>query len=100
MLPGVTQPPAPAPPPYPVAAPNTADRIRIAWQQRYETDYVFEFWSALGWTILTLGIYAFYIIYQLMRRDRDHIRRRLELLHAPTPFAWQRAYDRGLGARL
>jgi hypothetical protein len=100
MLPCVTQPPAPAPPPYPVAAPNTAERIRIAWQQRYETDYVFEFWSALGWTVLTLGIYAFYILYQLMRRDRDHIRRRLELLDAATTFAWERAYERGLGEEL
>jgi hypothetical protein len=96
----VTQPPAPAPPPYPVAAPNTADRIRVAWQRRYETDYVFEFWSALGWTILTLGIYAFYIMYQLMRRDRDHIRRRLELLDAATTFAWERAGERALTEEL
>jgi hypothetical protein len=37
-----------------------------------ETDYIFSYWSALGWTILTLGIYGFYVFYQLVRRMRDH----------------------------
>ena len=45
------------PPPYGrrygAAAPSV-DRIRIAWQQRAESDYIFDFWTALGWTILTL----------------------------------------------
>jgi len=71
-------------------------RVRTAWQRRHETDYVFEFWSALGWTILTCGIYGFYITYQLVRRDRDHNARRLELLDAATTFAWERAGARGM----
>ena len=87
------QQPAPAPPPaYPVAPqPSAADRVRIAWQHRHDSDYIFEFWSAFGWTVLTCGFYSLYIIYQLMRRDRDHIRRRLELLDAATTFAWERS---------
>ena len=112
MLPAVTQfpppppepPQSPAPPPavaaYPVPQPSAAERVRLAWQHRHDTDYIFEFWSAFGWTILTLGIYAFYILYQLMRRDRDHIRRRLELLDAATTFAWEQAHAQGLAVEL
>jgi hypothetical protein len=117
MLPAVTQfppppqppeppPPAqqaaPAPPPaYPVAPQlSPADRVRIAWQHRHDSDYIFEFWSAFGWTVLTCGFYSLYIIYQLMRRDRDHIRRRLELLDAATTFAWERAHAQNLATEL
>ena len=46
----------PGPPPMP-----SADRVFIAWQQRSETDYIFNYWTALGWTILTLGIYGLYV---------------------------------------
>jgi hypothetical protein len=35
---------------------SSADRVRMAWQRRHETDYVFDFWTAFGWTILTCGI--------------------------------------------
>jgi hypothetical protein len=77
-----------------------ADRVRMAWQRRHETDYVFSFWSALGWSILTCGFYGLYVIYQLMRRDREHNARRIELLDAATAFAWERASDRGFAEEL
>ena len=35
-----------------------------------------------------------------MRRDRDHTRRRLELLDAATTFAWERAHAQNLAAEL
>lgn len=67
----------------------------MAYQRRAETDYIANYWSALGWTILTLGIYGFYVFYQLMRRMRDHNMRRLELLDASLAFAWEEAGRRG-----
>jgi hypothetical protein len=88
-MPGPPQ--APAPPPVPAA-----ERVRLAAQRRDETDYIFHYWSALGWTILTLGIYGFYVFYQLIRRMRDHNVRRLELLDAATTAAWERAGRQGL----
>jgi hypothetical protein len=93
--------PAPATGAYPgVPVASSAERVRIAWQRRHETDYIFEFWSALGWTLLTCGVYGLYVLYQLMRRDRDHNLRRVELLDAATTFAWEQAYTRGLGEEL
>jgi hypothetical protein len=83
-----------------VPAPSPADRVRVAWQQRHDSDYIFEFWSALGWTVLTCGIYGFYVMYQLMRRDRDHMLRRLELLDAATTFAWEQTHAQGLAEEL
>jgi len=65
--------------------------VRIAYQRRYETDYLFNFWTALGWTVLTCGFFGLYVIYQLVRRMRDHNRRRLDLLEAGIAFAWDRA---------
>ena len=56
---------------------SPAEGVRIAYTRRSETDYVFDFWTALGWSILTCGIYGFYVLYQLVRRSRDHHRRRL-----------------------
>jgi hypothetical protein len=79
---------------------GSADRVRNAWQRRNETDYVFSFWTALGWTILTCGIYGFYVLYQLMRRDRDHNLRRIELLDAASAFAWEKANERGVADEL
>src|ERR1700755_1392847 len=76
----------PSPPPSSAAA-----RVRLAAQRRGESDYIFSYWSALGWTILTLGIYGFYVLYQLVRRMRDHNARRLEMLDAATTAAWERA---------
>jgi hypothetical protein len=116
--PGPPLPPPPAPPPPPSGgfgpqpeapiayAPHygsplsAGDRVRMAWQRRHETDYIFSFWTAFGWTVLTCGIYTIYIVYQLMRRDRDHNIRRIELLDAATTFAWERAIDRGIGEEL
>jgi hypothetical protein len=76
------------------------DRVRVAWQGRGASDYIFSFWTALGWTILSCGLYSFYVTYQLMRRSRDHNLRRIEMLDAATAFAWQQAETRGLSAEL
>jgi hypothetical protein len=54
----------------------------------------------LGWTVLTLGIYGFYVFYQLVRRMRDHNRRRLQLLDAALSAAWEEARRQGLQAEL
>jgi len=72
----------------------------MAWQRRAETDYRFDFWTAFGWTILTCGIYGIYVVYQLVRRSRDHNARRLELLDAATALAWQRAEATGISNEL
>jgi hypothetical protein len=80
----------PGPPPSSAAA-----RVRLAAQRRDESDYIFSYWSALGWTILTLGIYGLYVFYQLVRRMRDHNARRLELLDAAATFAWEQAGRQG-----
>jgi hypothetical protein len=73
-----------------------AERVRLAARQRAESDYIFSYWSALGWTILTFGIYGYYVFYQLVRRMRDHNARRLELLDAATTAAWEQAGRQGL----
>jgi hypothetical protein len=85
----------PAPPPVPAT-----ERVRLAARRRNETDYIFGYWSALGWTILTFGIYGFYVFYQLIRRMRDHNARRLELLDAATTVAWDQAGRQGLQQEL
>ena len=64
------------------------------------SDYIFNFWTALGWTILTCGVYLIYVLYQLVRRSRDHNMRRLEMLDAATAFAWDKAQARGLAEEL
>ncbi len=87
--PGPPRPPAPPPAP-------AAERVRLAARRRDETDYIFHYWSALGWTILTFGIYGLYVFYQLVRRMRDHNARRLELLDAATAAAWEQAGRQGL----
>jgi hypothetical protein len=91
----------PSPPQMP-AAPHVpaAERVRVAVQGRNETDYIFHYWSALGWTILTLGIYGFYVFYQLIRRMRDHNARRLEFLDAATTVAWEQAGRQGLQQKM
>ena len=82
----------------PVAAP--AERVRRAVQQRESTDYIFDFWTALGWTVLTFGFYGYYVFYQLVRRMRDHNARRLELLDAAIGLGWEEAGRRGLQGEL
>ena len=74
----------------------SADRVKMAYQDRNNSDYIANFWTAFGWSILTCGIYSYYMFYQLMRRDRDHNRRRLELLDGATAHAWEVAGQRGL----
>ncbi len=81
--------PAPQPPIRPPAQ-SAADRVRAAYQTRNQSDYIFEYWSALGWSVLTCGIFGFYVIYQLVRRMRDHNRRRLDLLEGAIAFAWEK----------
>jgi hypothetical protein len=90
------------PPSYPpqMPQPSAAERVRAAWQRRNETDYIFDFPTALGWTILTCGLYGIYVVYQLMRRAREHNLRRLELLDAATAFAWEQAHARGVANEL
>ncbi len=107
--PASSEPSVPAPPPpgygqFPAAGgiapgpPQMApiDRINLASQRRAETDYIFDYWTALGWTVLTLGIYGLYVFYQLVRRMRDHNARRVELFDASLSFAWEEAGRRGL----
>ena len=72
-----------------------AEQVRRAVGGRASSDYVFRFWSAFGWTVLTLGLYSFYVFYQLMRRSRDHNRRRAALLAAAHDLARQRAVEQG-----
>ncbi|HUO49665.1 MAG TPA: DUF4234 domain-containing protein [Acidimicrobiales bacterium] len=93
---------ASAPPGYGGGPPSTppVDRAYGAWQRRPDTDYIFSFWSALGWSILTLGIYGFYVFYQLVRRVRDHNTRRTELFEGALGFAWDEAGRRGLQEEL
>jgi len=108
-------PPVPAPPPEPPApvapaAPAAswsapvlppAERVRVAWQERARTDYLFvNPWLNVFLVVITCGIYAFYLFYQLVRRSRDHNRRRLELLDGATTFAWDEAYKRGVADEL
>lgn len=109
QFPGPTgsEPPPPGwPPPYPwnpgAGLPQmpSSERVRAAWARRGETDYIFSYWTALGWTILTLGIYSFYVFYQLVRRMRDHNLRRVELFDAALAFAWEEAGRRGLREEL
>ena len=78
-----------------------AERFRMAYGARAETDYYFEgMGMVIFLTIITCGIYGFYVFYQLMKRMRDHNRRRLELLDSATEIAWQQAYERGVAEEL
>jgi len=67
----------------------------MAYAARAESDYLFSFWTAFGWTLLTCGIYGFYVLYHLVKRSRDHNMRRLDLLDAATAMAWERATASG-----
>jgi hypothetical protein len=83
----------------PVVSP--AARLRAAWQQRETTDYRFVHpWVNVLLILVTCGIYGFYVFYQLVRRSREHNRRRLELLDAATTFAWEEANRQGVADEL
>ncbi|GIU85553.1 MAG: hypothetical protein KatS3mg009_0068 [Acidimicrobiia bacterium] len=77
-----------------------AERIRTSWQRRPGSDYLFDFWSAFGWSVLTCGFYSYYVLFQLMRRARDHNARRLEMLEAARTYAWERALGQGVADEL
>lgn len=47
-------------------ASTAGEQIKRAVAERASTDYVFHFWTALGWTVLTFGLYTFYSFYRLM----------------------------------
>jgi hypothetical protein len=73
------------------------ERVRIAYQERAQTDYYFSQPGLnIFLSVITCGIFGLYIFYQLMRRDRDHNRRRYEMLNAANTFAWEQANARGL----
>ncbi len=80
--------------------PAPLERLRIAYQERHESDYIFRFSTAFGWCLLTLGVYSLSIVYQLVRRSRDHNQRRLELLDAAVALTWEEAQARGLTEEL
>ena len=81
--------------PLALPTPTSTEQVHSAVADRPRTDYEFHFWSAFGWTVLTFGIYSFYVFYQLMRRSRDHNRRRAALLGAAAEVAWDRAVKQG-----
>lgn len=84
----------------PVPQPDAVQRLRWAVTRRSDTDYIFDFWTALGWTILTCGIYGFYVFYRLFWRSVEHNKRRLDVLDAARLLAWQRAVAAGRGDEL
>lgn len=67
---------------------------------RARSDYIFDFWTAFGWTVLSCGFYAFYVYYRLIERMREHNRRRLAFLEAANETAWHRAGELGRQAEL
>lgn len=91
-------------PGYPGTAPyqpmSASERLRAAVLHRQTSDYVFSFWTALGWTILTCGIFGYFVLYQLFKRSVEHNRRRIEVLDAATALAWERAYAAGRAEEL
>jgi hypothetical protein len=75
--------------------------VRWAAARRVQTDYVFEGPGLnIFLTIITCGIFGFYLFYQLMRRDQEHLRRRYELLDAANTYAWEQVNARGLADEL
>jgi hypothetical protein len=80
---------------------SSAERVRAAYQTRAESDYVFTGPGLnIFLTLITCGIFGLYLFYQLMRRDRDHLLRRYQLLDAANAFAWERAHADGLAEEL
>jgi hypothetical protein len=78
-----------------------AERVRLAYQTRPNSDYIFEQPGLVIFlTIITCGIYGYYVYYQLFRRMREHNQRRLDLLEGATEFAWSQASERGIAEEL
>jgi hypothetical protein len=81
--------------------PSAGDRVRRAYDGRAASDYFFtQPGLNVFLTIITCGIFGLYVFYQLMRRDRDHNQRRLELLDAANTVAWERTQQAGLADEL
>lgn len=87
-------------PAVPHLAVSPAERLRLAVSRRMTTDYLFSFWTALGWTLLTCGIFGYYVIYKMFERSVQHNQRRIEVLDAATTLAWERAVAAGRGDEL
>jgi hypothetical protein len=83
-----------------VPLPNPLPRLQAGVARRSETDYVFDFWTALGWTLLTCGVFGVYVFYRLFWRSVEHNKRRLEVLDAGLTLAWERAVAAGRGEEL
>lgn len=80
---------------------SSQDRVKNAYLGRNESDYYFQgIGMVIFLTIITCGIYGYFVFYQLMRRMRDHNKRRLELLEGATDFAWQKAQEQGVAEEL
>lgn len=80
---------------------SPAARVRAAYAQRHQSDYYFTGPGLnVFLTLITCGVFGFFLFYQLMRRDRDHNRRRLDLLDGANAFAWEQATERGLADEL
>lgn len=79
----------------PFHQPTAAQRLIAARDSRERTDYVFDFWTAFGWTVLSCGMFGFFIWYKLCERMREHNRRRLWFLEAANELAWERAGEQG-----
>lgn len=86
--------------PTPMAPFTPAQRMRAAVERRVTADYLFSFWTALGWTLLTCGIFGYYVVYKMFERWVAHNQRRLEVLEAGTTMAWERAVAAGRGDEL
>ena len=80
---------------------SALEKVRGAYARRSDTDIVF-IGPGLNvvLTILTCGIFGLYLFYQLMRRDRDHLRRRYDLLDGANTYAWEQADAQGLADEL
>lgn len=49
-------------------------------RRREDTDYRFNYWTYLGWNILTATLYSNYATYKLIERRTQHAQRRLAFL--------------------
>lgn len=76
------------------------ERLLQSREARHRTDYLFDFWTQFGWTLLSCGIYAYYVYYRLLERMREHNRRRLAFLEAANDLAWARAVEQGKAEEL
>lgn len=56
----------------------TYDQMLAAEASRRDaTDYRFNYWTYLGWTIVTVGLYSHYATYKVVQRRHEHAQRRI-----------------------